>query len=312
MSETNAYSVSLQDAKDSSNKLHNRMSQILENNSRWASRLSRLELDRDQTADSNDDTCSPGKDSSRNDSTVLDEQNGSLPDTFHSDLQTSRAYSRVAHKISYLSRPWSTGQSLCWSFFSGMSMSDISNISTISLLVTTEEISNGERYAPGNTRENKNIPYSYVKSTERITSKIAEDASISEVQTSPITNEKIADLPTPDAGAEKSMTYEYEYNLAIPMNDPVLEVLQKLLKHLLIDVNWWLYALYVVLPDEKVERCLGHYELPSMISKSYKKQGRKAVFDIRHCGATPGTVDKNFHPWNQAPYLFKIIRELDV
>ena len=105
-------SVSHQEAKDSSNKLHDRVDGILENNRRMASRLSSLELDPNQTIKSAGHETFPRIRSSEIDSVVCDGLQNGLDNTFQDDLQNSRVYTRVAQRISYLSRPWSTGRLL--------------------------------------------------------------------------------------------------------------------------------------------------------------------------------------------------------
>lgn len=71
---------------------------------------------------------------------------------FEKDLQTSRVYKRVALGESRFSK-LSSSNSICHSFLSGLSLSDISDISAISLPISSMELWNHPRYGSGNERK---------------------------------------------------------------------------------------------------------------------------------------------------------------
>ncbi|KAL8626117.1 hypothetical protein Q9189_008202 [Teloschistes chrysophthalmus] len=62
---------------------------------------------------------------------------------FDEDLQTTRVYSRLTYRRSGLSLPSSAGRSRGWSFLSDVSLSEVTNISIISLPLTLTELSRG-------------------------------------------------------------------------------------------------------------------------------------------------------------------------
>lgn len=71
--------------------------------------------------------------------------------TFERDLCTSRVYSRVSRAFNRKSDPYpgsllSSEPSIGWSFFSGVSLADISDISVISLPISAIHLWNGSRY----------------------------------------------------------------------------------------------------------------------------------------------------------------------
>ena len=68
-----------------------------------------------------------------------------LGNTFEEDLSASRVYSRASLNPARLSVASSTS-SVGWSFLSGLSLSDISNLSTISLPISSRELWNHHRY----------------------------------------------------------------------------------------------------------------------------------------------------------------------
>lgn len=80
-------------------------------------------------------------------------ENRSLMSTFEHDLRSSRVYSRVSRPFNRKSDPYpgsllSSELSMGWSFFSGMSLADISDISVISLPISATRLWNGSRYRP--------------------------------------------------------------------------------------------------------------------------------------------------------------------
>lgn len=66
--------------------------------------------------------------------------------SFESMLQKSRPYTRGLLRNSRYSRTSSVAPSMGWSFFSGMSLADISSISVVSLPIWKSELWNGSRY----------------------------------------------------------------------------------------------------------------------------------------------------------------------
>ena len=64
---------------------------------------------------------------------------------FEEDLRTSRVYGRTISKANRLSVS-SSKFSIGWSFLSTTSLSDVSNISVLSLPVSAEEMWNSQRY----------------------------------------------------------------------------------------------------------------------------------------------------------------------
>ncbi|KAL9584724.1 MAG: hypothetical protein Q9212_001937 [Teloschistes hypoglaucus] len=62
---------------------------------------------------------------------------------FDEDLQTTRVYSRLTYQRSGLSLPSSTGRSRGWSFLSDVSLSEVTNISIISLPLSLTDLYRG-------------------------------------------------------------------------------------------------------------------------------------------------------------------------
>lgn len=71
---------------------------------------------------------------------------------FEEDLQTSRVYKRVALDESRFSKS-SFSNSIGHSFLSGLSLSDVSDISAISLPISPMELWNHHRYGSGHERK---------------------------------------------------------------------------------------------------------------------------------------------------------------
>lgn len=71
--------------------------------------------------------------------------------SFEQDLRQSRVYTRISRNIErsdpdMLSLPSSTRRSIGYSFLSGMSLADVSDISLISLPIPIQSLSNRQRY----------------------------------------------------------------------------------------------------------------------------------------------------------------------
>ncbi|KAI4090698.1 MAG: hypothetical protein LQ344_004602 [Seirophora lacunosa] len=94
----------------------------------------------------------PNRDTWRSDATTVVERNSNPGLSFEQDLRRSRVYTRASAHISrrpdldVLSLQSSTARSIGSSFFSGLSLADVSNISLISLPVSSRSLSNGQRY----------------------------------------------------------------------------------------------------------------------------------------------------------------------
>ena len=71
---------------------------------------------------------------------------GSFSFAFEHDLQASRVYERNAHRHSHYSLPSSTGISRGWSYLSGLSLSEISDISVIALPIALQEVYSSSQY----------------------------------------------------------------------------------------------------------------------------------------------------------------------
>lgn len=143
-------------AHTSSRQLEGLVHEVLSNNRDISNRLRRLETQIGaaaasnsfeassfiETLDDNMTTRSLIEDRARN-QTI--NQTLTYGFTFDEVLQASRVYARAAPRQSRLSLP-STTQSIGWSFFSGISLAKVSNISVVSLPVTVQEICNGHFY----------------------------------------------------------------------------------------------------------------------------------------------------------------------
>ena len=66
--------------------------------------------------------------------------------TFEKDLQTSPVYSRTNRKHSMLSLPSSAARTTGWSVFSGISLSEVSNLSVFALPISVYELYNKQAY----------------------------------------------------------------------------------------------------------------------------------------------------------------------
>lgn len=65
---------------------------------------------------------------------------------FEHDLQASRVYRRISFRSSSLSLPSVHAPSASWSMLSGLSLSQISNVTVLALPLTPDELSNGDQY----------------------------------------------------------------------------------------------------------------------------------------------------------------------
>lgn len=70
--------------------------------------------------------------------------------TFDHALENSRVYMRntLRRLNSSSSLPFSTGQSLTWSFLSGVSLTDVTNVSVLSLPLSVKDLWNSNYYQP--------------------------------------------------------------------------------------------------------------------------------------------------------------------
>ncbi|KAL8709060.1 MAG: hypothetical protein Q9225_007504 [Loekoesia sp. 1 TL-2023] len=97
-------------------------------------------------------TLRPNRESWRSDTTTAVKGSPEHGFSFEQDLRRSRVYSRVSRTTGRrsdpdpLSLPSSTGCSIGSSSLSGLSLADVSNISLISLPITAQSLSNGQRY----------------------------------------------------------------------------------------------------------------------------------------------------------------------
>ena len=72
--------------------------------------------------------------------------NKSFAHSFDDDLRQSRVYARATHRFSNSSLPSAANRSMGWSFFSDMSLSDISDLSVIALPIFSQELWNSQHY----------------------------------------------------------------------------------------------------------------------------------------------------------------------
>jgi len=66
---------------------------------------------------------------------------------FEEDLHTSRVYTRVRTHTSDISTVSTSRKSTAWSYWSRISLSDVSNVSVLNLLITKGQIYNSEHYS---------------------------------------------------------------------------------------------------------------------------------------------------------------------
>lgn len=139
------------EATESSKELRELVLKALENDEKLARRFDNMQM---QPASHfrgtssiafNDDneTIQPPEERIRSDNLQLTSQATTTSFTFDKDLKASRVYSRIAYRGSQLSLPSSAGQTRGWSCLSGISLSEVSCISVVSLPVTAAELSGG-------------------------------------------------------------------------------------------------------------------------------------------------------------------------
>ena len=83
--------------------------------------------------------------------------NGLVGYSFDEDLHKSRVYSRVRSYNSNISTISSDKKSAAWSYWSRISLSDVSNVSVLNLLITKNEIYNVEHYCAQGTHRTWNM-----------------------------------------------------------------------------------------------------------------------------------------------------------
>lgn len=159
------YSAGLEEAQQSIQSLTDVVRDVLAHNQEICRRLERSDISielKHQSApsalesniDTSDDasTLRPNRESWPSDTTSAVEASPEYGFSFEQDLRRSRVYTRVSSTIGRrsdpdpLSLPSSTGCSIGSSFLSGLSLADVSNISLISLPITAQSLSNGQRY----------------------------------------------------------------------------------------------------------------------------------------------------------------------
>jgi len=148
--------MTMEEAHTSSRQLEGTVHEVLTTNRDMSIRLRRLEMQLSTAAGSNSlgagsfvgtlndnmTTRSLIEDRARDQAIT---QTVTYGYTFDEDLQTSWVYARAANRQSNLSPPSET-RSIGWSFFSGISLANISNISVVSLPIAVQEICNGHSY----------------------------------------------------------------------------------------------------------------------------------------------------------------------
>ena len=155
-----SYSVSIQEAEESSRELRELVVKTLDLDNRLARRFERLQMQRAISPDpllvdnassilSKDecDTIHPCASENGNDPSGAAGDERYFGFAFEEDLQATRVYGRITHKPSYLSLPSSAGVSRGLSYLSEFSLSQVSNISVISLPVSAAELYNFEHYS---------------------------------------------------------------------------------------------------------------------------------------------------------------------
>ncbi|MCJ1250843.1 hypothetical protein MMC30_008071 [Trapelia coarctata] len=160
------HSISVDEAHTSSQQLEGLVHEVLTNNRDISTRLRRLEMQLSAAAASNSFQASSFiktlDDNMTTRSLIADRAKNQTINqtltygfTFDEELQASMVYARAAQRHSHLSLPSAT-RSIGWSFFSGISLAKISNISVLSLPIMVEEICNGHTYY--NTDERTKAP----------------------------------------------------------------------------------------------------------------------------------------------------------
>lgn len=152
-------STSIEEAQTAVGHLQDLIQQTLRNDQDISRRLANLETQNHITASSaisaagsitsqNDDvsTENPWSQIDKEDFEASVSRTTVIEFSFESMLQRSRPYTRGLLRNSRCSRTSSVAPSMGWSFFSGLSLADISSISVISLPIWKSELWNGSRY----------------------------------------------------------------------------------------------------------------------------------------------------------------------
>jgi hypothetical protein len=132
---------------DSVTALKNLMEQVLASNQDLARRMESLEHGQSLRPVDNRTTIAPSVTSRRSDRfSISSFSRDMFKFSFDHDLKASRVYRRISFRSSQLSLPTIDALSASWSMLSGLSMSQISNVSVLALPLTPDELSNGEQY----------------------------------------------------------------------------------------------------------------------------------------------------------------------
>ena len=148
-------SVSLEEARGSSKKLQELVSEALKNDEAMAQRIDRIDTQTmPPSIQASIGTTTIRREAESLSTPVLDNSSFTAtgPQTqyfrfaFENDLLSSRVYGRVTHKHSYMSLTSSAGKSRGWSFLSDLALSEVSNVSVLFLPISTDELYNGDDY----------------------------------------------------------------------------------------------------------------------------------------------------------------------
>ena len=92
------------------------------------------------------------------DKDVRDRSISSIEKAFDHDLRRSRPYLRVSKRPVAESTTSSVKHTVGWSYFSGLSLADVSHISVLDLLISPNDIWNGEYYSAKPTVRTLAVP----------------------------------------------------------------------------------------------------------------------------------------------------------
>ena len=154
--EADSPSVKMEEALECSTTLRSLVMKTLESNEEIARRLDSMQAQMvPPSIDAETRTISQGEQENEaiqrealgvsHMDTATDVRATSAGFAFDRDLQSTRVYGRVAHRNTSLSLPSSTGQSRGWSL-SELTLSDVSNISIVSLPISVTALYDGESY----------------------------------------------------------------------------------------------------------------------------------------------------------------------
>lgn len=142
------FSTSLDEALTSTSNLTSLVQRVLKSNASMSYRLRNLERMHPALAASLGPACEPTENNvnanSPNEGGVTS-QTAFFEFAFEEDLQSSRAYRRVTLDESRISR--TSSKSFGFSFLSGLSLSDVSNVNAITLPILPMELWNHHRYS---------------------------------------------------------------------------------------------------------------------------------------------------------------------